>query len=253
MGSDTFQLISSLRYDPLLIETPFNDSASPCLLLPLHRDRLLQAARAFGWNNAAETLEGSSGLQHLQNVCEDAIRDHTGPQRVRVLLSKSGDLLGSAYPTDPRPFDLAIASKFDPPTSEDPLYSGPIISLYIDTEPTSQSMFTSYKTTSRDHYTAARSRVGIAPDSRLEEVVLWNDAGEITEGSIRNVAFWRDGKWVTPSVESGCLAGVVRRRLIEDGVVGEGRILKQEVAVGEWVLLSNGVEGCSLGKIQTIS
>ncbi|KDQ10738.1 hypothetical protein BOTBODRAFT_489051 [Botryobasidium botryosum FD-172 SS1] len=257
MSSNLFQLITSLRYDPLLIEAPFNQSAahslrgSPFLPLVLHRDRLLQAAGAFGWDDAAEALEADSGLQRLRDVCEDAVRDRSGPQRLRILLSESGELLGSAYPTDPRPFDLTVASTFNPsaPDSDETPYTGPIISVYIDTESTPQSMFTSYKTTSREHYTAARTRAEIAPDSRAEEVLLWNERGEITEGSIRNVAFWRDGGWVTPSAEGGCLAGVMRRWLIESERVREGRVLREEVVIGEWVLLSNGVEGCSLGKV----
>jgi len=257
MSSDIFQLITSLRYDPLLIEAPFNQAAaqslpgSPFLLLVLHQDRLLQAARAFGWADAAETLEADSGLRHLRNVCENAVRDLSRPQRLRILLSKSGELLGSAYPTDPRPFDLTAASTSNPsaPNSDKPPHTGPIISVYIDTEPTPQSMSTSHKTTSREHYTAARTRAGIASDSRLEEVMLWNEQGEITEGSIRNVAFWRNGGWITPSAEGGCLAGVMRRWLIENGRVKEGRILREEVMIGEWALLSNGVEGCSLGKV----
>lgn len=34
-----------------------------------------------------------------------------------------------------------------------------------------------------------------------------------------------------------------------DGKVVEGTVMKSDVKLGEWVLLSNGVEGCSLGQV----
>lgn len=83
---------------------------------------------------------------------------------------------------------------------------------------------------------------------------MWNEAGEVTEGSIRNVAFWRQWGnskegWVTPNLSTGCLGGTVRRWMIEAGNVREGNILAADVKTAEWVLLSNGVEGASIGQI----
>ena len=68
------------------------------------------------------------------------------------------------------------------------------------------------------------------------------------EGSVRNVAFWRDGKWVSPV--RGGLRGTVRRWMLEKGRAVEGDVRRDEVRKGEWVLLSNGVEGCSVGVIE---
>ncbi|KIJ36987.1 hypothetical protein M422DRAFT_178757, partial [Sphaerobolus stellatus SS14] len=85
----------------------------------------------------------------------------------------------------------------------------------------------------------------------LEEVLLYDEGGWIMEGSVRNVAFWRDNRWVTPPLHRGGLNGVVRRWLLENGRVIEEDVRKEDVRVGEVVLLSNGVEGCSLGVVHT--
>ena len=71
------------------------------------------------------------------------------------------------------------------------------------------------------------------------------------ETSIRNIAFWREGRWVTPLLQAGCLPGITRRLLLEEGKVEEGEILITDLKVGEILLLSNGVEGVRLGKLCT--
>lgn len=87
--------------------------------------------------------------------------------------------------------------------------------------------------------------------------MLYNERGEVMEGSVRNVAFWRGGEnergdgggWVTPPDRSGGLPGTVRRYLLERGMMKEGVIRVSDVRVGEYVLLSNGWDGTILGRI----
>ncbi|KIP11680.1 hypothetical protein PHLGIDRAFT_82934, partial [Phlebiopsis gigantea 11061_1 CR5-6] len=81
------------------------------------------------------------------------------------------------------------------------------------------------------------------------DVLLYNADGIATETSIRNVAFRRGGQWVTPGSDSGCLPGVVRRALLEEGQIVEGDVRKEELCVDETVLTFNGVEGCCLGRL----
>lgn len=129
----------------------------------------------------------------------------------------------------------------------------PPISVYLDTEPTSPSVFTSTKTTRREVYNLARARAGI-PAVGVEpgtpnDVALYRSDGQVMETSIRNIAFWRGDRWVTPSLRVGCLPGVARRLLLEEGKIGEGEISITDLKVGETVLLFNAVEGARLGKI----
>ena len=73
------------------------------------------------------------------------------------------------------------------------------------------------------------------------------------ETSIRNIAFWREGLWVTPSLQVGCLPGVARRLLEEEGKIVEGEIFAVDLKIGEILLLFNAVEGARLGKLCTLS
>jgi branched-subunit amino acid aminotransferase/4-amino-4-deoxychorismate lyase len=69
------------------------------------------------------------------------------------------------------------------------------------------------------------------------------------ETSIRNFALFRRGRWVTPHDSTGCLHGVTRRWLIEQGLVttdDEALLHKKNLQDGELVLTFNAVEGCRI-------
>lgn len=161
---------------------------------------------------------------------------------MRILLDSEGTLTAAASPATP-----LESSDFLTPPSESRRV------LYVDTEPTPTSRFTRTKTTRRTVYNTARARAGLTPlptpsDAHID-VLLYTPDGLITETSIRNVAFMRGGVWVTPCAESGCLPGVVRRLLLEEGRVVEGDIRKDEIQQDEVVLTFNGVEGCCLARL----
>ena len=70
------------------------------------------------------------------------------------------------------------------------------------------------------------------------------------EGSRTNLYFWRNGRWVTPSEETGCLKGTERRWLLERGMVHVEDLSVEEVKDGEIVLLSNGLRGIWAGTVR---
>jgi 4-amino-4-deoxychorismate lyase len=144
----------------------------------------------------------------------------------------------------------------------------PIVEVYLDSESTARSLFTETKTTFRDVYDRAKARVssrvdaGVAmgdwdvllystPSSNVGDKELGKEA--IMETSIFNVAFFRSGRWLTPSAtHAGCLPGVMRRYLLETNRIEEdhdGELTKNGINVNECVLLFNGVQGCRLGRV----
>lgn len=130
------------------------------------------------------------------------------------------------------------------------------INIYVDKEPTGPSLFTVTKTTARRVYEEARQRNNLSPlttlAGRSQEVLLHNHGGLIMETSIFNIACKRGGRWITPSSTSGCLPGVARHWLLENGRIVEDADCALTVAnikTGELVLLFNGVQGCRLGVI----
>lgn len=111
------------------------------------------------------------------------------------------------------------------------------IGVAIDPEPVdTSSPFLFHKTTRRNVYDDRRRR---HPDA--EDVLLVNEAGELTESTIANVAVKLAGTWFTPPVESGCLPGVYRAVLIEEGRLVERRIHLDELAACEGLAIVNSV------------
>ncbi|EJD54469.1 D-aminoacid aminotransferase-like PLP-dependent enzyme, partial [Auricularia subglabra TFB-10046 SS5] len=120
----------------------------------------------------------------------------------------------------------------------------------VDTVATPASAFTRNKTTRRDHYNVARERAGIRSRGERREVILYNEDGEVTEGSVTNVSFWRDGRWVTPNTSSGGLPGTVRRWLLGQGRIMEGIVRRDDIRDGEYVMLTNSWHIVQLGRVE---
>jgi 4-amino-4-deoxychorismate lyase len=169
-------------------------------------------------------------------------------------------LTATAMPVMPFTSDPTSASFFKPDTDYHSLF-GPPLRVQVDLEPTQSSIFTATKTTNRAVYDAARSRTGVPPlspavisdSSSPSDVLLYNSQNMITETSIYNVAFYRSQRWLTPPVSTGCLPGVLRRWLLEQGRIfeaDENLLTRDSIVQGECVLLVNGVQGCQLGKIE---
>jgi 4-amino-4-deoxychorismate lyase len=176
------------------------------------------------------------------------------------LLDESGNFKGTAARVPRRPFsELVAAATYDPTSDRKPEEFGPVLEIAVDHLPTPSSIFTSTKTEHRPQYDAARARAGVPPlgvtpsAPAPSDVLLFNEDNKLTETSIRNIAFFRDGAWITPNADTGCLTGVVRRHLLSQGLIreaGEGHALMlDDVRDQEIVMLLNGVEGCKLGRI----
>ncbi|KAH9951019.1 hypothetical protein B0H21DRAFT_720996 [Amylocystis lapponica] len=247
-----FHLLSSTKYDDVLLDVPWNTLAnggvrSPYFMLSYHLERLRDAATTHGWV-AAQSLT----LADLAKACDGAVRDalaqtsSDSPLKLRILVDHAGVLTASATIAAPFPTrDPSLPTLFtaDVMSSlsclETPISNcGPVLAIYPDTEPTVSTLFTRTKTTHRPQYTAARTRLNLPPlpAPSLADVLLYTPTGELTETSIRNVAFLRG----PPP------AGSPPRR---KGKIVEGLLMKDTIVDGEYVLTFNSVEGCRLGQI----
>ncbi|KAH6724606.1 aminotransferase class IV-domain-containing protein [Leptodontidium sp. MPI-SDFR-AT-0119] len=278
-----FQLFSSLRYDPLLLPLTINTAAwdgeikffSPFYMLPFHRDRMLQAAEHFGWTKAADTIRGTEGFNFLLRKLNEAIdvKSET-PLRVRTLLSHEGEIKVESNPVPKVERWTLYPERIPPPLIAEPkMEASPLTGgaltlgendgihgdapkgetwdIIPDSFRTTPSPYTSYKTTSRDMYVSARERVGIKDMTEKKEVLLVSDKdGEIMEGSLTSVFFWRDSKWTTPSASSGGQIGTTRRWAIEEGYAAEGIVKVDSLVDGEECWISNGVRGFQYGKVK---
>jgi len=75
-------------------------------------------------------------------------------------------------------------------------------------------------------------------------VLFLNQRGEVTEGAISNIFVEKGGRWFTPPVECGLLAGVYRRHLLETRPGVEERVLYlEDLRQADTIYLANAVRG----------
>jgi para-aminobenzoate synthetase/4-amino-4-deoxychorismate lyase len=100
----------------------------------------------------------------------------------------------------------------------------------------SDTIWLYHKTTHRDVYNSARAS---RPD--CDEVILWNERREITEAGSSNIVVKLDGQWLTPSIESGLLAGTYREWLLKNGRIQSQVITIADLHRAQEIALINSV------------
>lgn len=116
--------------------------------------------------------------------------------------------------------------------------SGPV-RLAVDDEPVDpREPLLYHKTTHREPY---RRRARRHPEAG--DVLLVNDRLEVTESTIANLAVQLDGRWWTPPLDAGLLAGIERTRLVAEGVLAERPIAVEELRSAESLALVSSVRG----------
>ncbi|PBL00405.1 D-aminoacid aminotransferase-like PLP-dependent enzyme [Armillaria gallica] len=262
MTTAEYELLLATRYDPLLERLGWNYDElrpSPFLLLRYHYDRLVAAVEQHGWKEVAG-LSYTALKTAAQDAVSNAADNSARAYKVRITLSQCGTLTATATPTPPLAYDPTSPAFFKPNSDSGTLY-GQVLAVTLDTQLTPTSLFTFTKTTRRQVYDDARSRAALPPvgakssaSSTLSEVILHNEHGAITEASVSNIAFYRSPHWITPRLSTGCLPGVLRRWMLEQGRIREApddnTFTLDNVKPGDWVLILNSVSGCRVGRIQ---
>jgi 4-amino-4-deoxychorismate lyase len=203
--------------NPSLIETMHSSPYGEIALLDLHLDRLLSSAQALGYANPVRESIRQLVYDHLANQGHSASN-----LRLRLLMNPSGQ--------------VTIESSALPP-----LIGVPAVAI-SPTRLNSLEIYLQHKTTYRPWYADAASWLSSHPD--FFDLVYLNEKNEVSEGSRSNVYLFQEGAWVTPPLASGLLGGVLRRQLLESGLVVEKPIPATLLAKKEVRLrLSNGLRG----------
>lgn len=233
MDSQDFQIFTTLRYDPILLTIPTNPylthaafnytTSSPLYMLDFHRDRLVSAATHWNWQAVITGLSGPSGLSRLSSTITSRIPDPSSPHRVRASMSSSGHITITAAQIPPTSLSNLFPESLPPPgISTTPKEEE--FEVLVDDEGLNPSEYSHYKTTKREMYDAARKRKEIELKDRKEVLIIdarGGNGGEVMEGSITTPYFWREGRWVTPSVREdiegwqGGQDGTTRRWALE--------------------------------------
>jgi para-aminobenzoate synthetase / 4-amino-4-deoxychorismate lyase len=170
-----------------LLETMLWTPEEGIFLQTKHIKRLLDSAEYFGFRASKASIEHSLNRQQLV---------FDSPHRVRLLLSPHGKIEIKSTP-------VSLEKK----AVRASLAHGPV---------DSNDIFLFHKTTRREVYDKSRSS---HPD--CDDVLLYNERGELTEFTIGNLVVELDGKLLTPPVTCGLLPGTFRAELLETGTTTE--------------------------------
>jgi len=174
-------------------------------LLERHLKRLAESAEYFDFEIDLEKIR-----EELDALSFDE------PMRIRLLLNKDGlfDFQALELLSSDGPAKLAIAK--EPVDSKD--------------------VFLYHKTTNRAVYEKVKADFPAADD-----VLLYNERGEITESCRANVVVELDGRKVTPPVSCGLLSGTFRDELLERGEIEEGAVTLDDLKRADSICLINSV------------
>jgi len=223
-GGITYDSTAESEYEECLVKSSFLNTAhvefqlleslllenGEWFLLERHLARMRATADYFGFHlNEAEV---SSELNRISS-------DRSGGRwKVRLLSTKDGKCNAEAI-------ELRAPC-------EEPLRVG------LAAEPVNTNdRFLFHKTTNRAVYDKA-----LASRDDCDDVILWNEKGEVTESTIANVVVMIGDDYFTPPRASGLLAGTFREELLAKGKIRERVIHREELNKAREIYLINSVQ-----------
>lgn len=193
-----------------LLETMRYEPGEGLLHLDDHLDRLGSSARFFGFR-----FELEAATSELKR----AVGDADAELRVRLALGRDGS--------------VRIETSEAPPPAEGP------VRLALNDEPVDPNdVWLFHKTSRRAPYDRRRDR---RPD--VDDVILVNSRGVVTESTIANLAVSIEGRWVTPPLDSGLLPGTYRAVLLREGTLAERPVAIEELLGAAEVALVSSTRG----------
>ena len=222
-GGITIDSTAEREYDECILKSSFLTAPVPrfrllesilleggeFFLLTRHLERLKASAKYFNFHFPEE-----------QVLCEldRAIATCSSKRwKIRLLLSKAGEIeIEAIQLRNARRAPLRVA----------------LAAQSVD----SNEKFLFHKTTNRAVYDKALAE---RPD--CDDVILWNERGEVSESSVANVVLPVDGELFTPPQNSGLLAGTFRDQLLADRKIRERVILVSEIKQATSFYLINSV------------
>jgi para-aminobenzoate synthetase/4-amino-4-deoxychorismate lyase len=203
--SADFQLLETIRFDPAL------DDEGGLWLLDRHLERLIASARYF---------EIPLDPAEVRAALRSAVAGASEVRRLRLLVDRTG--LVTVEDSDPGAASPTEGAR-----------------VGIDAVPVDEGdPFLYHKTTHRRAYVEALAR-----NPNVDDVILINAAGHVTETSVANLAACLDGVWVTPPVSDGLLPGTFRAELLARGELFERSLTPADLKEATELARFNSVRG----------
>lgn len=200
----SFNLIETLRWEP----------AEGFIRRDRHLARLAASAAELGFGHDKDRIGAA---------LTKAVEGSQVPLRVRLVLSPDGRADAAAQPYQPLP-------------------TGAVWNLRLArTRLASTDALLRHKTTRREAYAQARAEY---PAAAVDEVLLANERGEVCEGTITTLfADFGDGVLVTPRLDCGLLAGVLRGEMLDEGKAVEAVLAFEDLRAAKALFVGNSLRG----------
>ncbi len=227
----------AFMYGDGLFETMVANEGS-VLHLARHIFRLKNGLNAFSINPPFE-LE----LDQLQKIIRQLYAENklTGFARLKIICwRKEG---GTYSPLNPEGEILITIQPMGPPKTKT------IKSVsFCESVRNQESVFSRYKTTNALKYVLAGIEM---KKKKLEDIVLLDEYGNVSECLISNIFWIKDGKWFTSSLKTGCIEGT-SRMVILDTLTDENIPFEEMICQSEELLNADSVFSCNASGIQHI-
>ncbi len=211
-------------------------------LLDLHLRRLERAAKQLNYPFDRASME-----REIRHVEQEIIRSIRKQQTARSSSDKPG-------PANEHGFKIRllldctgrVRTEYDPLENS---CDGILQIGFSKSRVHSADPFLRIKSTRRSVFNRARREVQLRG---LDEVLLLNESGSVTEGTYYNVFVRHHDDWFTPPASDGLLAGIGRSEYmrIHPGVI-ERSISRDDVLDADEIILTNSVRGFRPARIHT--
>jgi len=227
----------SFRYGDGLFET-IKVADGRILLEKYHFERLLAGVRLLQFEQSplftAEKLAGQ-----ILELCE--MNGHVALARVRLVVFRGN---GGLYdPIDHFP-NFIIQSWSLAPRSSELNEEG----LVIDVFPHGRKSCDAYANLKSNNYLLYAMAALYARQNQLNDCLVLNSYDRIADSTIANLFYCKQGRIYTPPLTEGCVAGVMRRLLMETlpgaGLpVLEKETTREDLESAEEIFLTNALKG----------
>ncbi len=226
-----------LRYGDGLFETikVFNNTIH---LAPYHFERLFDGIRLLEFERPDFFTEQFLSDQIL-SLC--TLNNHQRKARVRLMIFRGrGGLFdpGNSIPN--------YIIQTWPLKETDSLFNG--AGLNIDMYYASRKCIDSFSHLKSNNYLPYLMAALHARKLQLDDCVILNSNGNICESAIANIFMVKNNQVLTPPLSEGCVAGVMRRFLL-DRIAGMGLFIQEkplsvaDLTDSDEIFLSNAVQG----------
>lgn len=197
---------------PYLIETMQGNAQQGVPLLAQHLTRLQHSAEALHYPCPLEAIRTA-----IEKQCQK-LNSHA--HRLRLCLHANGEFSLTADPLapTPQPVQLSLSRTALP-----------------------NSSWLQHKSNHRPWYDAAQ--IWLSQHPAYFDVLFLNEHDQLCEGSRSNVYLFVEGQWLTPLLGAGLLPGVMRAQLLEQGLVREAALTKQDLLNASAWRVSNALRG----------